>query len=398
MRARLDFPQPELADQSKDLAPARLQRDRLVGHDGSRGAPAEGIELGDVVHIERALRCGDRGTVVMTGWPRRLDLVPAHAAHGVSLHAGFLQRDRLCAAARRQEMIAARTEKAALRALLRHGNLPLDRHEGARTLVGEDIGNAAQQPLRIGVARMPEELGGRRLLDDLARIHDADAVARRGDQAKIVGNIEETGAVAMAQVADEVKNRSFDGHVEAGGGLVQQQQCRPRKQGHGDDDALLLAARQLMRITPEDVARIRQADVLDHRRRHVHGLAAACAEVTHRHFCELGADGLHWIESAHRFLVDHGDPPPADRAQHLGPGADEFAPFEADATRRHAAIGAEVTHHRHGRGRLAAAGFAHQAIGLPRGDMKGNVGHREHRLVAPPELDAQVADFQQRTA
>ena len=57
-----------------------------------------------------------------------------------------------------------------------------------------------------------------------------------------------------AELAHEVEHRRLDGHVEARGRLVHDQQRGLGHQRHGDDDALLLAARELVRIARETLS------------------------------------------------------------------------------------------------------------------------------------------------
>ena len=52
----------------------------------------------------------------------------------------------------------------------------------------------------------------------------------------------------LAQPRDQVEHGGFDRHVEAGGRLVHHQQRGLGHQRHGDHHALLLAARELVRI------------------------------------------------------------------------------------------------------------------------------------------------------
>ena len=53
--------------------------------------------------------------------------------------------------------------------------------------------------------------------------------------------------VSAAELADEVEDARLDRRVEAGRRLVEDEQLRVGGEGHGDDDALLHPARQLVR-------------------------------------------------------------------------------------------------------------------------------------------------------
>ena len=88
-----------------------------------------------------------------------------------------------------------------------------------------------------------------------------------------------------------------------------------RHQRHGDDDALLLAAGELVRVAVEDARRVGQAHRLDHAQRLGAGLGRAGALVDHRHFHELAVDLHRRVQARHRLLVDHRDLRAADLAQ-----------------------------------------------------------------------------------
>ena len=109
---------------------------------------------------------------------------------------------------------------------------------------------------------------GRRvaLLDDLAGVHDPDPVAQRPDDAEVVGDQQDGGVRLGLERADEVEDARLDGRIEAGRGLVEDEQLRVRGQRDGDDDALLHPARELMGIALEDAFRVGDLDALQARR------------------------------------------------------------------------------------------------------------------------------------
>ena len=99
-----------------------------------------------------------------------------------------------------------------------------------------------------GCLRVVEDLAGVALLDDLAGVHHADAVAHRADDAEVVGDQQDRRAGLVAQRADQVEHLGLDRGVEAGRRLVQHQQLRVARQRHGDDDTLQHAAGELVRV------------------------------------------------------------------------------------------------------------------------------------------------------
>ena len=140
-----------------------------------------------------------------------------------------------------------------------------------------------------------------------------------------------------------------------------------RHQRHGDDDALLLAAGELVRDSCRGCAP-------GSGRRTASTARSACARavrragagVDHRHFHQLAADLHRRVQARHRLLVDHGDLRAADLAQLGVRHGDELAALEAHAAADDPAVLAEVAHHPERHGGLAAAELAHEPERLAR--------------------------------
>ena len=252
-------------------------------------------------------------------------------------------------------MIAARPEVAALRPLVRQRQLAADRHQRARVLVGAGQRDRAEQPLGVGVAHAVEHLLDRAHLDRLARVHHRDAIAGLEDQAEIVRDVDHRGAEARADVLDQLDDAGLDRDVERGGRLVQQQQRRVRQQRHGDDHALLLAARDLVRIALHDPPGIGQAHGAEHLEGARIGVPLRAALVEQRHLHQLPRDLHRRIERGHRLLIDHRDLRAAHLAQLLLAHRGHVAALEPDLAGHDAAVLAQVLHDRERHGRLAAA-------------------------------------------
>ena len=87
------------------------------------------------------------------------------------------------------------------------------------------------------------------LLDDLAGLHHAHAVAHMGDHGEIVADQQIGQPPLLAQFLQQVQDFRLNRHVEGRCRLVEQQHFRLQDQRAGDGDALALAAGELMRKT-----------------------------------------------------------------------------------------------------------------------------------------------------
>ena len=127
-----------------------------------------------------------------------------------------------------------------------------DRVEPAVVLADAAARDAAQEADRVRVARILEHRLDRAFLDEPAGVEHADAVAHLRDHAEVVAD-EEHGRVELGlELRDEVEHLGLDRRVEAGGGLVEDQQRRVLGERHRDHDALLHAAGELMRVAAHD--------------------------------------------------------------------------------------------------------------------------------------------------
>ena len=144
-------------------------------------------------------------------------------------------------AARREAAARRRVEQARHRA--GNGLQPLLVRGGA-----VDARDRADQALRVGMARIAEQLLDRRLLDHLAGIHHHHALRGLGDHAHGMGDQHDRHAEPLLHLGQQLEDLRLDGHVERGGRLVGDQQLGVAGQRHGDHHALAHAAGELVRI------------------------------------------------------------------------------------------------------------------------------------------------------
>ncbi len=174
--------------------------------------------------------------------------------------------------------------------------------------------DAAQEPDRVRVPRIVEESPRRALLDELARVEDADAVAHLGDHAEVVGDEEDARPELLPEVRDELEHLRLDGGVEARGGLVEDEKRGVGGERHRDDHPLLHAARELMRVALHDRARVGDLHLAEHLLGPLGGLLALAPEHL-EHLGDLAPDADRGVQSTTGVLVDHRDRARSDLAE-----------------------------------------------------------------------------------
>ena len=127
-------------------------------------------------------------------------------------------------------------------------------------------GSERSRPERVrDAAGRSKTVAGVALLDDLARVHHADPVAQRPDDAEVVGDEQDRGVRLGLERADEVEDARLDRGVEPGRRFVEDEQLRVGGERDGDDDALLHPARELVRVALGDPLRVGDLDALERR-------------------------------------------------------------------------------------------------------------------------------------
>ena len=88
-----------------------------------------------------------------------------------------------------------------------------------------------------------------------------------------------------------------------------------------------------MRVVVGTTRRVGDADLLEHLDRFLPRVAATEPGVRFEHLGDLGTDGHHGVETAHRILEDHRHRGAAESPQLVLGHADQRLPVERDAAR-----------------------------------------------------------------
>lgn len=259
--------------------------------------------------------------------------------------------------------------------------------------------HAREQATGVGVAGLREEVVPLRPLDESAAVEDVDLVAQPGDDAEVVGDHDQGRAGLLDELAQQGEDLGLDRHVERRGRLVGDEQPGLAGQGHGDERALTHAAGELVRVVLESTVGVGDAHLLEHVARVGRGLLAGHALVPLEHLGDLSADGDDGVEGGERVLEDHADVTAATLAHLLVGEGEQVGAVEVDRAGHLVAAGGQQAHDRERGHRLAAAGLADQADGLPGLDVEAHpVDGGEGGLPLPAEGHRQVAHGQQGSA
>ena len=179
---------------------------------------------------------------------------------------------------------------------------------------GGDARGRCDEPLRVLVLRVRQDLGGRPGLDDAAAVHHGDPLGALRGEAEIVGDEQHREPQLLPHVAQQRQDLRLNRHVQGRRRLVRDEQCGAAGDGDGQADALAHAARQLMRVVAQPVDRIGDAHRVQQLAGAGHrgssGRDAVDAQCLH----DLAADGVNRIECGHRFLEHEPDARATDAA------------------------------------------------------------------------------------
>jgi hypothetical protein len=93
--------------------------------------------------------------------------------------------------------------------------------------------------------------------------HHDHVVGNLAHHAQVMADEQHAHAVLVLQPGQQLHDLALDGHVQRRGRLVGDQQLGLAGQRHGDHHALLLAARQLVRIGLQAALRLGDADLVE---------------------------------------------------------------------------------------------------------------------------------------
>ncbi len=243
--------------------------------------------------------------------------------------------------------------------------------------------------MRVRVRRLREDVPRGAFLDDLARVHDGDAVAGLGDDPEVVGDQEQRGAEVLAQVGEDAQDLRLDDDVQRGRRLVRDEELRAQDEGKRDHDPLPHAARELVRVLTKSSRR--NAHAPERLERALPNLTVAeSGLVLLERLAEVILDPHERVQTRHRLLEDEPELRPAVVAQLLRRHREEVLPAVLHLAVRRCTLRQEAQDAPSER-RLPATRLADQPEDLARADVERDSVDRSHRAAQGPVVDAQVA-------
>ncbi len=253
-----------------------------------------------------------------------------------------------------------------------------------------------QQRARIGVLRALDHVAYRTGLDHLALIEQRHPVADLGDDAEIVGDEDESGAVALLHAADEPQDLLLHGDVERRRRLVGHDELGLEREGGGDQHALAHASREFVRKGAHRPLRVPDLHLVEKTQRPGAGVGAAHAGHEAHAVDELRLDPSCGVQPRQRILGNERDLAGDEGAQALAVHQRQVAAAKGDAPAGDAHRPRQHVEHGLGDGRLAGPALADEPVHLAVGHHEVDVA--EHAGVLARGERGEARDVQERRA
>ncbi|SNS29438.1 hypothetical protein SAMN06893096_10396 [Geodermatophilus pulveris] len=211
---------------------------------------------------------------------------------------------------------AARPERAAGRQVHQRRRRAED---GRQPLPGGAVQprQGPQQPERVGHPRLVVDVLDAAHLDRPPGVHDQDPVGHAGHHAEVVGDQHHGRPGLLERGLQHLEDLRLHGDVQGRRGLVGDDHVGLVGHRDRDDDALAHAAGELVRVGPQPVLGLRDADQGEQLGGPGGGgLGRQVPVVDAQRLLDLLPDAVDRVEGGHRVLEDHRDALAAD-AGHL---------------------------------------------------------------------------------
>ena len=235
-------------------------------------------------------------------------------------------------------------------------------------------GHGGDQHARVRLPWTGEDILACAHLDHASAVHYDDPIGNLGNDAEVMGDKHHGRVVLLLQLADQGEDLGLRGDVERGRRLVGDQELGLQDQGHRNDDALALAAGQLMGISVVDLPHIWQVYGIEHGEHPFAALGPGELAVHAQYFVDLFANRLHRVERCHRLLEHHRHAGGAQRPKTTFARGQDVLVLHQDAAAGGCETSARQQSHDRKRGdRFAGTGFTHYAQSLALVDIEADI-------------------------
>jgi len=159
-----------------------------------------------------------------------------------------------------------------------------------------DARDRGKELLRVRILGRVKERANVGLLHQLALVHHCHPVGEIRHDAHVVGDQDNGSTELVPDSAQQVQNLGLHCHVESGGGLVGHDHTGLKHERLSDDDALLLAAGELVRVVVDAHLGIGDPDAAHHINRRSPRVFLGDLLVGVQTLGDLPPDGEHGVE------------------------------------------------------------------------------------------------------
>ena len=233
------------------------------------------------------------------------------------------------------------------------------------------------------MARRVDDFLRRSFLHEPPGVEQPHAVAEPRDHPQVVADQQDRRVELGLQLLHQLEHLRLDRRVESSRWLVEDEHVRRGRERHRDEDALLLACGQLVRVPPEDTCGVADPHLREQAGGGLGGLARDHPEVRAVHLRDLRADLERRVERTAGPLRDERDPARPPVAERPLARREDVVPAEEDAAAFDAAGAGQVAEQRQRERRLPGSRLADKAVRLAALDAERHTRQRAHAAVAP---------------
>lgn len=201
---------------------------------------------------------------------------------------------------------------------------------GQYTAAVPQLRHAGHEARCVRMGRCVQDGLCRAFLDNPARIHHRDPVAKLGHHAEIMGDEDDGQAAFTPQLIQQRQDLRLYGHIQRRGRFIGDDDLGVVGQRHGDPHALPHAARHLVRVAVNTLFRVGNT----HRFQQVCGVGTGLGLVKRvmgpNRFDQLIANCVERVQRGQRILKDIGDPVAPERPQRFIGRTDQILALVVD--------------------------------------------------------------------